>query len=68
MRPIYLKLGDEEIRCLIKEFSFSKHLHFYFRIVLKRYIPGEPNETRTRLFFDDMAHFHLMDKNIKFYF
>lgn len=68
MRPIHLKLGDEEIRCLIKEFSFSSHLHFYFRIVFKRYVPGEPNETKVRLYFDDMAHFHLMDKHIKINF
>ena len=67
-RPIHLKLGDEEIRCLIKEFSFSKDLHYYFRIVFKRYIPGQPNETKVKLFFEDMAHFHLMDKKIKFNF
>lgn len=55
-RPVYVKIGEEEIRCIIDKIVLSPDRKYYFKVYLTRYIVGQPNIVKVEMIIPLNAH------------
>ena len=63
-RPVFVKVGNEEIRCSIDKIIFAPDKKSYFKVFMSRYIVGEPNIITVELLLPYKPHQGFMKKQI----
>lgn len=66
-RPVYILINDEEIRCTLNYSRIHPNLKIYYHTVFERYVIGEKNKIKMKLFFNIKKHYKMLLREIQFY-
>lgn len=58
-RPIYIKLGAEEIRTTLKQYKYFNAQQFFEVAIFRRYVVGQPNRVKIPVYFENVKHFRM---------
>lgn len=65
-RPIYIKIGAEEIRTTLQEIKFFQHMKFYELATFQRYIVGDLNKIKVPVYFENVKHYRMELQQIEY--
>lgn len=64
-RPVYIKIGEELIRCTLHDIRKAVNGTWYSKVYFNRYVVGEPNEIKVVLEVDILPHQKMEKKKVE---
>ena len=65
MRPVYIKIGDDMVRCLLHDIRRAVDNTWYTKVYFNRFVPGEPNEIKVELGAEIRPHDKLTKRKVE---